>query len=115
MDILIIVFLGALILLVIGLFFFLRKKPNELNDSSGMNLLLQQINNLSSTLDNRLSKSQEEMNKSIRHQSTETSRIIADITQKITKLDETNKKVVSFTDQVKELQDILKNPKQNID
>ena len=48
----------------------------------------------------------------MRFQSTETSRIIADITEKITRLDETNKQVVSFADQLKNLQDILKNPKQ---
>ena len=48
----------------------------------------------------------------MRHQSSETSRIVADITEKITRLDETNKQVVSFTDQLKNLQDILKNPKQ---
>jgi DNA recombination protein RmuC len=48
----------------------------------------------------------------MRYQSSETSRIIADITEKITRLDETNKQVVSFADQLKNLQDILKNPKQ---
>jgi DNA recombination protein RmuC len=48
----------------------------------------------------------------MRFQSSETSRIIADITEKITRLDETNKQVVSFADQLKNLQDILKNPKQ---
>jgi DNA recombination protein RmuC len=37
---------------------------------------------------------------------------VADITEKITRLDETNKQVVSFADQLKNLQDILKNPKQ---
>jgi DNA recombination protein RmuC len=48
----------------------------------------------------------------MRYQSTETSRIVRDITEKITRLEETNKQVVSFTDQLQSLQDILKNPKQ---
>lgn len=48
----------------------------------------------------------------MRYQSTETTRIITDITEKLTRLDETNKQVVSFTDQLQSLQDILKNPKQ---
>ncbi len=77
-----------------------------------MQLLLTQINELSRTIDNKLGESQKEMNQSMRHQSTETSRIIADITEKITRLDETNKQVVSFADQLQNLQDILKNPKQ---
>ena len=111
MNIIIIIFLGILILLVIGLFFYLKKKPEEKNDSA-VNLLLTQINELSRTIDHKLGESQKEINQTMRHQSSETSRIVADITEKITRLDETNKQVVSFTDQLKNLQDILKNPKQ---
>ncbi|ETB63881.1 TPA: DNA recombination protein RmuC [Candidatus Nomurabacteria bacterium] len=111
MEILIIIFLGVLIVLVIGLFFFL-KKPTKDNSDGVTNMLLQQINELSRTIDNKLGESQKEINQSMRYQSTETSRIIADITEKITRLDETNKQVVSFADQLKNLQDILKNPKQ---
>jgi len=111
MQTLIIIFLGVLIALVVGLFFFLLKKPKEKTDNSAQ-LLLTQINELSRTIDSKLGESQKEMTQSMRHQSTETSRIIADITEKITRLDETNKQVVSFTDQLKNLQDILKNPKQ---
>ena len=111
MNIIIIIFLGILILLVIGLFFYLKKKPEEKNDSA-VNLLLTQINELSRTIDHKLGESQKEIYQPMRHQSSETSRIVADITEKITRLDETNKQVVSFTDQLKNLQDILKNPKQ---
>ncbi|HLP86374.1 MAG TPA: DNA recombination protein RmuC [Candidatus Paceibacterota bacterium] len=111
MNVLIIIFLGILIILVIGLFFFLKKSPEEKDDKS-VQLLLAQINELSRTIDNKLGESQKEINQTMRFQSTETSRIIADITEKITRLDETNKQVVSFADQLKNLQDILKNPKQ---
>jgi DNA recombination protein RmuC len=110
MNILIIIFLGILIALVIGL--FLRKpKPQQGNDA-GMQLLLSQINELARTVDQKLGESQKEMTQTMRYQSSETSRIVADITEKITRLDETNKQVVSFADQLKNLQDILKNPKQ---
>ena len=111
MNIIIIIFLGILIALVIGLFFFLKKTPVEKDDKS-VQLLLNQINELSRTIDSKLGESQKEINQSMRYQSSETSRIIADITEKITRLDETNKQVVSFADQLKNLQDILKNPKQ---
>ena len=112
MNLLIIIFLGILIALVIGLFFFLKKRPaGEKNDNS-VQLLLNQINELSRNIDNKLGESQKEISQSMRYQSTETSRIIADITEKITRLDETNKQVVSFADQLQNLQDILKNPKQ---
>lgn len=111
MEILIIVFLVILIALVIGLF-LLVKKPSINNNDTANGLLLQQINELSRTIDQKLGESQKDINQSMRYQASETSRIIADITEKITRLDETNKQVVSFADQLKNLQDILKNPKQ---
>lgn len=42
----------------------------------------------------------------------QTTKIISEVTEKLTKLDETNKQVVNFSEQLKNLQDILKNPKQ---
>lgn len=108
MNTAIIIILIILILLVLGL--FLRKKSGG-NDGT-VQLLLNQINELSRTIDHKLGESQKEMTQTMRYQSSETSRIVADITEKITRLDETNKQVVSFADQLQNLQDILKNPKQ---
>src|SRR3989337_2234087 len=48
----------------------------------------------------------------VQHQFTESEKIIRNVTEKLTKLDETNKQVVNFADQLQNLQDILKNPKQ---
>jgi DNA recombination protein RmuC len=48
----------------------------------------------------------------LRFHSTESNKIIQDVTEKLTRLDETNKQVISFADQLQSLQDILKNPKQ---
>ncbi len=107
----IIIFLGILICLIVGLFFFLKKKPTE-NNNTPTQLLLTQINELSRIIDHKLGESQKEMTQTMRYQSSETSRIVADITEKITRLDETNKQVVSFADQLQNLQDVLKNPKQ---
>ncbi len=39
-------------------------------------------------------------------------KVITEVTEKLTKLDETNKQVVNFSSQLQNLQDILKNPKQ---
>lgn len=110
MNTIIIIFLVVLIALVIFLLLN-QKKPVGQTDNA-TNLLLSQINELTRTVDQKLGESQKEINQSMRYQSSETSRIIADITEKITRLDETNKQVVSFADQLKNLQDILKNPKQ---
>jgi DNA recombination protein RmuC len=112
MQTLIIILLIVIIVgLIVGIFLITKKKPAEKNDDANQ-LLLTQMHELTRTIDNKLGESQKEINQSMRYQSTETSRIIADITEKITRLDETNKQVVSFADQLKNLQDILKNPKQ---
>ncbi len=112
MQTLIIILLIIIIIgIIIGIVFISKKKPEEKADNS-VQLLLNQINELSRTIDSKLGESQKEINQTMRFQSSETSRIIADITEKITRLDETNKQVVSFADQLQNLQDILKNPKQ---
>ncbi len=111
MQTLIIVFLIILIGLIIGLFFFLKEKPKDNNDGT-MKLLLTQINELSRTVNDKLGESQKEVSETIRHQTSQSQSIIRDITERLTRLDEQNKKVISFTDQLKNLQDILKNPKQ---
>lgn len=112
METLIIILLVVIIIsIIVGVILISKKKPEVKNDNS-VQLLLNQINELSRTIDSKLGDSQKEITQSMRYQSTETSRIIADITEKITRLDETNKQVVSFADQLKSLQDILKNPKQ---
>lgn len=113
MQTLIIILLILVVVGIVAVFTLLLKKKHPENEMGGsFQLLLQQINELGRTVDQKLGESQKEMNQSIRYQSTETSRIIGEITEKITRLDETNKQVVSFTDQLKNLQDILKNPKQ---
>lgn len=121
--------LYILIGLVVGAivaFFLLRKKnatddannrDNEnnilnQNNIAGFQLIQSQINDLTKTLDERLGKNQKEVSETIRYQTKESQDIIRDITERLTRLDETNKQVVSFADQLQSLQDILKNPKQ---
>jgi DNA recombination protein RmuC len=92
-------------------------------DDTGLKLILQQMNELartvdnkigdmSRTVDNKISESGKMMNDSVRMQFTESAKLIRNVTEGLTKLDETNKQVVSFADQLQSLQDILKNPKQ---
>ncbi len=105
--------IGAIVAGVLVYLLTRNKKDNSSStDDKSLNLLLQQMNELTRTVDTKLGESQKNVSESMRFQSTETSRIIADITERLTRLDETNKQVVSFTDQLQSLQDILKNPKQ---
>lgn len=84
----------------------LKKKPEKQTDS--LIMLQQQLNALNQVLDNKLSES----TKAIQNQFGQSAKIIQDVTEKLTRLDETNKQVIGFADQLRSLQDILKNPKQ---
>ncbi|PIP87366.1 DNA recombination protein RmuC [Candidatus Campbellbacteria bacterium CG22_combo_CG10-13_8_21_14_all_36_13] len=94
------------------LWFFVGRKKEEKKDDSGMVFLQNQLNELNRTVDSKLGESAKEMQSTIRDQFSESAKIIKDVTAGLTKLDETNKQVVSFADQLKSLQDVLKNPKQ---
>jgi len=109
MDITIIFLVTIVVILAIIVFLLLRKKPElDRKDDNSLLMLQQQINNISQVLDSKLSES----NKSLQQQFSQSATIIRDVTEKLTRLDETNKQVVGFADQLKSLQDILKNPKQ---
>ncbi len=107
---------GILIILAVGLalaiFALLRRKPQSGSDEGAMKLLLEQMNELSRTVDRKMGETGKLVTDSMRSQFSESAKIIRDVTEGLTKLDETNKQVVSFADQLQSLQDISKNPKQ---
>ena len=98
---------------ILAYFLFGRKKntANETKDT-GLQLILQQLNEISRTVDQKLGESHRQVNESLKFHSSESNKIIRDVTERLTRLDETNKQVISFADQLQSLQDILKNPKQ---
>ncbi|MBI4118550.1 MAG: DNA recombination protein RmuC [Parcubacteria group bacterium] len=111
-------FLPLIIGLIVGgavvgafLWLFLRTRTQKPGADNFL-LLQQQMQELSRVMDEKLTRSHETMTESMRNQYRESSNIIRDVTERLTKLDETNRQVVSFADQLKNLQDILKNPKQ---
>jgi len=100
-----------LILVVIGLgllFFLLLKKKTTKQETESLVMLQQQLNQLSQTLDNKLSESA----KSMRIQSSQSAKIVRDVTERLTKLDDTNKRIIDFAKQMQSLENILTNPKQ---
>jgi DNA recombination protein RmuC len=106
--------LAAVIAVLLGGFWYISRvlkktsaeKPKD--DSQSFVLLQNQIAELNRTLDSKLRETGDRAER----QFGESSRIIKDVTEKLTKLDETNRQVVGFADQLQSLQDILKNPKQ---
>lgn len=121
----IILFLVILIALVgFLIFLFLKNLGSNKSDEKLLVLaeklseLSRQNDNLRQELDRKLSETnranQEQAHKSselIQGISNQSSRLIADITEKLTKLDETNKQVISFSEQLNNLEKVLTNQK----
>jgi DNA recombination protein RmuC len=97
-----------------------RKVDAEFAKFNQAFLLIQnQIQNVVKTLDSKLgehNKTITEQNKTVQQhvamQFSQSAKIIRDVTERLTKLDETNRQVVNFSDQLRKLQDVLQNPKQ---
>lgn len=93
-------------------YFFSRKKKEDSSFSQAFLMLQSQINDFAKNIDYKLDQKMGESTKILQHQFSESAKIIRDVTERLTKLDETNKQVINFADQLQNLQDILKNPKQ---
>ncbi len=81
-------------------------------DPNSLLLLQNQLNELTKVMDAKLTDSARFMQDSLRVQASESNKIIRDIVQELTKVGEGQKQVMNFTEQLRDLQDILKNPKQ---
>lgn len=115
-----------LVLVVVGfgsVVFVLERRLRDLKQEGSTALLKQDITNLAdgitqlkdglqSQLTDRLDKNHTMMRESILKQFSESSKLIGDVTERLTKLDETNRRVVDVADELKLLQNVLQNPKQ---
>ena len=68
--------------------------------------------NLQQTVGDKLDKNQAMMRDTLTKQLSESAKLIADVTTRLTKLDETNRQVKDVADDLRSLQNILQNPKQ---
>lgn len=102
----------ALIILVLVLVYLLLRHRESPQENGGMVLLQQQLQNLEKTLDARVSESSRAMQENSHRQFSESSRLIKEITQEVTSVKEIGRQTQGFAEQLKNLQDILQNPKQ---
>lgn len=117
MDIFVIalIILGALLLQGFGLWFVMRRREQEAapkDEGQGLMLLQNQMEKLERALDARMHESSREIHDTVRSQLGESARLIREITQEITSVKEIGRETGKFAEQLKSLQDILKNPKQ---
>ena len=132
MEIILIIVLILVLAALGGVFFFLlmlMQKIQSPKDENAQKLILDIIENLRKEVSDSTSKSRQEIQGNLTKISeqlmkgmTDTSSvlqkqfqnsatIIKDVTEKLTKLDETNKQVLDFSKQLQSLENVLKNPK----
>ena len=113
MDIFIVVVVILVLLVAQGLsLYFILHRRESPTESGGMVLLQQQMQELARTLDARVSESSRTMQENAHRQFSESSRLIKEITQEVTSVKEIGRQTQGFAEQLQNLQDILKNPKQ---
>ncbi len=116
--------IASLVLLnIVLVFLVLKNKSQPPTEDTATGLIKQDITALSESvtklkdslgtqINDRLDRNNEQMQQSMMAQFKESTKIVQDVTQRLTKLDETNKRVVDVADELKTLQNVLQNPKQ---
>jgi DNA recombination protein RmuC len=114
-----VVLLVVLIVAVLGVGLFVYVRLSDIKSDSSANHLKQDLmalnegvlalkDGLKTHLTERLDINQASMMKQL----TSSSKLVADVTERLAKLDETNRRVVDVADELKLLQNVLQNPKQ---
>lgn len=97
----------------------LNQRLRELKNGNAVELMKSDVTELSRTIammqqnmGEKLERNNTTMQTSVQRQLTESAKLITDVTQRLAKLDETNRRVVDVADELKTLQNVLQNPKQ---
>lgn len=119
MVILSVILLAFVLAALIVLIFIMLKSQKGDKTSDKDKIFLDLLEKNRAELGNRLDKIYDHVNnnlnkshETIQQQFAQSARIITDVTRKMTELGETNKQIVTFAEQMKSLENILKNPKQ---
>lgn len=105
----------AIALVGVGVYLSILIKRGSQSDpkpDQGLLLLQEQLGKLTDRMDERLDKNHENMQTAIRSQFAASTKLIGEVTRDLTELKESNKQVMSITDELKLLQNTLQNPKQ---
>lgn len=104
----------ALLALAGALIFFLTRNrtPENAAPDRSIEMLQRELQELRRSMDSSIRESSRDIHESMKTQLGESSRIVREVTEGLTKLGETNRQVVSFAEELRRLQDVLQNPKQ---
>ena len=113
------VFLLVTVLLAIIYLIFKLQPKQQTGDNTALLLLQKQLEGMQNLIDQKINdtnknflESQNNINKTVQTQFAQSLKTVTEVTEKLTKLDETNKQIVGFAEQLESLENILTNPKQ---
>lgn len=119
MELLIIILLVLVVLGLGAVLYTMTQRFNDLKHRSAVDLLKtdvvelgRSVQQLSQSVSEKIERSSTTVNSSMQRQLTESAKLVADVTQRLAKLDETNRRVIDVADELKTLQNVLANPKQ---
>lgn len=99
--------------------FILNQRLKDFRQGSAVELmkadvteLTRSIGQLQQTMGDKMERTNTNIMQSVERQLGQSSRLVADVTQRLAKLDETNRRVVDVAEELKTLQNVLSNPKQ---
>ena len=118
-EVILFVILAVVVVGFIIVLYIVNQQMSSLKASSAVELiksdvteLSRGINNLQQAMGDKLERNNTVMQTSMQKQLSESAKLVADVTQRLAKLDETNRRVVDVADELKTLQNVLQNPKQ---
>lgn len=118
-QIFLLIILAVIVAGFAAVIFYLNQRLRELKNSSAVEMvksdvteLTRSIGLLQQSMGDKLERGNASMQLSLQRQLSESAKLVADVTQRLTKLDETNRRVVDVADELKTLQNVLQNPKQ---
>lgn len=113
------VVLGVVIFGFIVVIYILNQRLQELKQGTAVDLvkgdvveLSRNIAQLQESMGDKLERSNTNVQQSVQKQLAQSAKLVADVTERLAKLDETNRRVVDVADELKTLQNVLSNPKQ---
>jgi DNA recombination protein RmuC len=109
---LVLVLIAGFLLVIYAISRQLRDLKQDMKSDSAFGLIKQDLQGINQTLNDRLEKSSASMNEAMSRQFNASSRLIGQVTSNLSELKESNKQVLSITEELKLLQNTLQNPKQ---
>lgn len=117
-EVILLIILGVVVIGFLVVFYVLNQRPRD-TKGGGVELIKADVTELSRSIaglqqvmGDKLERNNASMQTSMQKQLSESAKLVADVTQRLAKLDETNRRVVDVADELKTLQNVLQNPKQ---